>query len=195
MHKDRVAILVGSKGRGSNLGALIAASTESDYPAQITLVVSPVSESAAVDRAKAAGIPVAVCSPKSPGYAEELLAFLDKDAVDWICLAGLMTKLPESVVDAYSGRILNIHPALLPKFGGKGMYGHHVHEAVIAAKEPVTGCTVHVVTAEYDEGQIVLQASCPVSSDDTAETIALKVLELEHQMYPAALRKVVERGV
>lgn len=152
-------------------------------------------ESAAVDRAKAAEIPVSVASPKSEGYAEELVGILETHQIEWICLAGLMTKLPESVVERYSGRILNIHPALLPKFGGKGMYGHHVHEAVVAARESVTGCTVHIVTAEYDEGPIVLQTSCPVTPEDTAETIAQKVLALEHQTFPAALRKVVEHGV
>lgn len=125
-------------------------------------------------------------------YEERLLGALS-DA-DYVCLAGYMKLLPASVVAKFAGRILNIHPALLPKFGGKGMYGMHVHEAVIAAGERESGCTVHFVTEEYDEGAVILQASCPVELDDTPETLAAKVLKLEHDTYFKALMKVTNGG-
>ena len=105
-----------------------------------------------------------------------------------------MKKLPIEVLHRYPGRVLNIHPSLLPKFGGKGMYGHHVHEAVIAAHEPESGCTVHVVTENYDEGPIVLQLRCPVESGDSPDTLAARVLELEHRAYPLAIKKVINEG-
>lgn len=194
VNKARVAVLVGSKGRGSNLGALIEATSHPDFPAQVTIVVTPVADSPAAQRALAAGIEVCALSPNSEGYAKTLLATVAEKRIDYLCLAGLMTKLPPEVVERYAGKILNIHPALLPKFGGKGMYGHYVHEAVIASKDTESGCTVHLVTHEYDEGPIVLQLKCPVSPSDTPETLAARVLELEHQAYPQALRMVIERG-
>ncbi|HXH62363.1 MAG TPA: formyltransferase family protein, partial [Fimbriimonadaceae bacterium] len=118
---------------------------------------------------------------------------LEKERIDVVCLAGFMVLLPVNIVHKYAGRILNIHPALLPKFGGKGMYGIRVHQAVIAAGEKESGCSVHVVTEKYDEGPILLQKRCPVLTDDTPETLADRVLDLEHTAYPEALKLVVER--
>lgn len=191
--RARLAILVGSKGRGSNMRALAGACRSGQIPADVAVVVSPVSESQAVDAAHEMDLAIQVARPKDPDYATALLTALAQANVDIVCLAGLMTKLPVEVLQAYPGRILNIHPALLPKFGGKGMYGHHVHEAVIAAGEAESGCSVHVVTEEYDEGPVVLQESCPVVPGDTAETLATRVLALEHQVYPRAVRLVIER--
>lgn len=112
---------------------------------------------------------------------------------DFICLAGFMKLLPSEVLRAFPNRVLNIHPALLPKFGGKGMYGHHVHEAVLAAGEKESGCTVHLVTDQYDEGEILVQLCCPVRATDTPESLAARVLELEHRAYPEAVRLLMER--
>jgi phosphoribosylglycinamide formyltransferase-1 len=99
--------------------------------------------------------------------------------------------LPLEVLSLFPNRVLNIHPALLPKFGGKGMYGHHVHEAVLAAGEAESGCSVHFVNERYDEGAVILQKVCPVLPDDTPDTLAARVLVLEHQAYPEALAKVI----
>ena len=113
---------------------------------------------------------------------------------DWICLAGFLRLLPESIVNKWDHRILNIHPALLPKFGGKGMYGIHVHEAVIAAGEAESGCTVHYVTKNYDEGDVIRQERCSVLPDDTPEALAARVLALEHRTYFATLKEVAHRS-
>ena len=104
-----------------------------------------------------------------------------------ICLAGYMRKVPESVLTAYAGRLMNIHAALLPSFGGQGMFGHHIHEAVLAYGAKVSGCTVHFVDAGYDTGPIILQSVVPVEEDDTPETLAARVLVAEHQTYPEAV--------
>ena len=115
---------------------------------------------------------------------------MDVEDTDYICLAGYMRILTPVFIQAFAGRILNIHPALLPAFGGPGMYGHHVHEAVLRAKVPKSGATVHYVNEGVDTGKIILQAEVPVLPDDTPETLAARVLEQEHKIYPEALKKV-----
>ena len=185
-----VAILTGTKGRGSNMTSLIHHAQSGEIPADIALVVSPKDGTQAVEKARSLGVSVAILSPKSENYAEELLETLVDHKVTLICLAGYMTLLPPTVLEAFPNRVLNIHPALLPKFGGKGMYGSHVHEAVIAAGETESGCTVHFVTEHYDEGAPSLQYACPVWPDDTPETLAARVLELEAKAYPAAIRQL-----
>jgi formyltetrahydrofolate-dependent phosphoribosylglycinamide formyltransferase len=159
-------------------------------PAQAALVVSPKKDSPAALRAEAHGVEVAVV-PKGEHYAADLLHALD--GIDVVCLAGYMFLLPIEVVRKYEGRIINIHPALLPKFGGKGMYGIHVHEAVLAAGESESGCSIHFVTERYDEGEVLLQKKCPIQPGDTPETLAERVLDLEHTAYPEALKLLVER--
>lgn len=175
------------------MSALVRACQLGEVPGSIVVVVSPVATSPALQAALEAGLDCAVVSPRDEDYFERLMSTMREHDVEWICLAGLMTKLPEAFVQAYAGRILNIHPALLPKFGGKGMYGIHVHEAVVAAGERESGCTVHVVTENYDEGPILLQYRCEVLPDDTPESLASRVLELEHQAFPRALKEAIER--
>ncbi|MCB8932983.1 MAG: phosphoribosylglycinamide formyltransferase [Chthonomonadaceae bacterium] len=189
----RIAILVGSQGRGSNMRALAEACARGDVPASVALVVSPKEATGAVETARKLGLAVAVLPYKDPAYEERLVSLLHEAGVQWICLAGTMRLLPSQVLAAYPDRVLNIHPALLPKFGGKGMYGHHVHEAVLAAGETESGCTVHRVNERYDEGEIVLQLRCPVLPDDTPETLAARVLALEHQAYAQALALEIQR--
>jgi phosphoribosylglycinamide formyltransferase-1 len=186
-----VAVLVGSRGRGSNMAALVAACHSGYVPARAVLVVGSAPGSPALARAEALGVPATVLDPRAPGYSAALLKALRGHGADWVCLAGYMTLLPAEVVRAYQGRILNIHPALLPKYGGKGMYGLRVHEAVLASGERESGCTVHWVTERYDEGGSVLQARCAVEPGDTPETLADRVLELEHMLYPEALRTAI----
>lgn len=189
--KPKVAIFVGTKGRGTNMATLIAACLSGDVPASPALVVSPADGTAAVLRARALGVAVAVVA-KDDDYADQLSRLLREEGIDVICLAGYMFLLPLEVVHAYEGRIINIHPALLPKYGGKGMYGRHVHEAVIVAGETESGCSVHFVTERYDEGTVLLQKTCPVYPDDTPDTLADRVLDLEHTAYPEALKMLVE---
>lgn len=189
--RPRVAILVGSKGRGSNMACLIAGCQSGDVPAEAALVVTPRAGNPASLRAQECGVPVRELPPKGEAYADRLLALLRDERIDIVCLAGFMNLLPSEVVRAYEGRMLNIHPALLPKFGGKGMYGHHVHEAVIAAGETESGPTVHFVAERFDEGPILLQLKCPVLPDDTPESLAERVLELEHKAYPEALKRLI----
>lgn len=177
------------------MAGIIAACHSGDVPARASLVVSPRDGTPAVERARALGASVLVLSSKEEEYGPRLLAALQRAEVTLICLAGYMTLLPAEVVAAYPRRILNIHPALLPKYGGKGMYGHHVHEAVLAAGERESGCTVHFVNERYDEGDIVLQKRCRVEPGDTVETLSARVLDLEHTAYPEAIRLVLERDV
>lgn len=122
-------------------------------------------------------------------YTDQLIEFLQVEGIDLIILAGFLLKLPEKFIKAFPGRIINLHPSLLPNYGGKGMYGMHVHRAVIGNKDPESGITVHYVNEEYDKGEIILQARCAIDPDDTAEMLADKIrkLELEH------LPKAVER--
>jgi formyltetrahydrofolate-dependent phosphoribosylglycinamide formyltransferase len=186
-----VAIFVGTKGRGTNMATLVAACHSGYVGAEAALVVSPADGTPAVLRSRALGVRVAVV-PKDGEYAARLSDLLRDEGIDAVCLAGCMFLLPLEVVRAYEGRIINIHPALLPKYGGKGMYGRHVHEAVIAAGETESGCSVHFVTERYDEGAVLLQKKCPVYRDDTPETLAERVLDLEHTAYPEALKMLVE---
>ena len=175
--------------------ALAASCEAPGFPAEAAVVVSPKEDTPAVDGAKDRGLNVAVIDPISTAdYGKNLIGVLQENGVEWICLAGYLRLLPPEVLSNYENRILNIHPALLPKFGGKGMYGMRVHEAVLASGEMESGCTVHFVTENYDEGPIILQRKCPVENDDTPETLALRVLKLEHQAYSEALRKVIHEA-
>ncbi|HSI71632.1 MAG TPA: formyltransferase family protein, partial [Fimbriimonas sp.] len=140
---DRVAIMVGTKGRGSNMLALIHGCKEGRVLAEVSVVIAPSAEAPALTTAQEAGIRTVVVEP-GDNYGPRLLAALS--GANWICLAGFMRLLPNEVLDVFPNRVLNIHPALLPKFGGKGMYGRRVHEAVLAAGETESGCTIHLVT-------------------------------------------------
>ena len=124
---------------------------------------------------------------------EKFIEFLKLEKVDLIILAGFLLKIPEKLVVAFPMRIINIHPALLPNYGGKGMYGMHVHNAVIAAGEKESGITVHFVNEEYDKGEIILQEKCFISKEDTPETLANKIHELEYKFFPLAVEQVIER--
>ena len=124
-------------------------------------------------------------------YAEQFIDFLKTEKVDLIVLAGFLLKIPEQLVSAFPNRIINIHPSLLPKYGGKGMYGKFVHEAVITAKEQHSGITIHFVNEEYDKGEIILQEKCVVHDIETIDSLSKKIQELEHHFLPIAVDKVV----
>lgn len=124
-------------------------------------------------------------------YSEQLIEFLKTEKIELIILAGFLLKIPESFVKAFPDKIINIHPALLPKYGGKGMYGMHVHESVIRSKEKESGITVHFVNEEYDEGKTILQAKCHVEDVDTPESLAQKIHALEYEYFPKAIEKLL----
>ena len=121
-----------------------------------------------------------------------VLGLLQEEEVDFIVLAGFLLKIPDNILQVYSGRIVNIHPALLPKFGGKGMYGIHVHESVVASGEKESGITIHYVNEHYDEGQIIFQAKCDVLPTDSAEDVAQKVHTLEYEYFPKIIEQVLK---
>ncbi|MDP4203895.1 MAG: formyltransferase family protein, partial [Bacteroidota bacterium] len=123
--------------------------------------------------------------------SDSLLNLLIEKKIDWLILAGFLLKVPDNLIAAFPDRILNIHPALLPKYGGKGMYGSRVHEAVVAAGEKESGITIHFVNNHYDEGQIAFQATCPVLPSDTADDVANKVHALEYEHFPTVIEKII----
>jgi len=180
---------------GSNMQAIIDACKSGKLQATPAVVISNNSDSGAIARAKTEGIPYYYLSGKTHPDPEELdRAILDtfvRHSVDIIALAGYMKKLGPKTLSHFRGRILNIHPALLPKYGGKGMYGIRVHEAVIAAGEKESGVSIHFVDENYDTGPIIAQTRVPVLPDDTPETLAARVLVQEHILYPATLQRIV----
>lgn len=185
----RVAVCI--SGRGSNLAALLQ-SLPQPGPAEVVLVLSNRAAAAGLEIARRAGIPTAVLDDPADGDA--WLNLLARERVDLVVLAGYLKPVPASVVAAYRGRIVNVHPALLPDHGGPGMYGIHVHRAVLARGDRESGATVHLVTERYDEGPILGQARVPVSPDDTPESLAARVLQVEHRLLPAAVLAAARAG-
>jgi len=185
---SRLAVL--ASGRGSNLQAIIDHfdNIARERIANVALVASNRPDSAALIRGATASIDIATFDAADDGT--QLLALLQKFRIDLVVLAGYLKKIPSSVIREYAGRIINIHPALLPDFGGEGMYGARVHEAVIASGAKETGVTVHLVDDDYDRGRIVAQWRIPVEKSDTAESLAARVLEVEHVVYPRAVEMV-----
>jgi phosphoribosylglycinamide formyltransferase-1 len=185
----RTAVLI--SGRGSNLQALIDATRAPDYPAEIVLVISNVETAEGLARARDAGVPTKVISHKSFASREAFDAAIDQALreaeVSLVCEAGFMRIHSEWFVKRWEGRLLNIHPSLLPAFPGIG-----VHRQVLAAGVKISGCTVHFIVHALDSGPVVAQAAVPVLPDDTPETLAARVLVEEHRIYPEALRKVAE---
>jgi phosphoribosylglycinamide formyltransferase-1 len=194
MKQLKVAVL--ASGRGSNLAALIAAIKDGKLAAEVVLVMSNKSDAGALDIARGEGISALHLSAEMYSSAHEfdraLLAHLQKHGVELIALAGYLKKIGSPLIRAYKNRIVNIHPALLPSFGGKGMYGIKVHQAVLDYGCKVTGVTVHLVDDEYDTGPPILQRCVPVQSGDTPQTLAARVLELEHKIFAEALQLFAE---
>lgn len=189
-------IAVFASGRGSNLMAILNAIKEGKINAKVALVISNNSNAGALEIAKANGIDALHISraqfTSDEDYVKKLLHELKSRNIELIVLAGYMKKIPPEVVQEYRNKILNIHPALLPAFGGQGMYGMNVHKAVIDYGVKVTGVTVHIVDEEYDHGPIVMQKVIEVRDDDTPETLAERVLKVEHEIYPIAIKLFVD---
>jgi len=148
-----------------------------------------------IQRARNFDIDVLIFSRKDFHENEKVMEFLHSHETDWIILAGFLWLVPEYLISAFPGKILNIHPALLPKYGGKGMYGDNVHKAVIENGEKFSGITIHVIDNEYDRGKILFQATCPVMPDDSPETLANRIHKLEYEHYPKVIEGAVLEGV
>lgn len=156
----------------------------------IKLVVCNKADAIVLKKAAAKNVPVAIVSDKAVYNSEKLLHFLRANEIDWIVLAGFLWLIPSSIIKSYPNKIVNIHPSLLPKFGGKGMYGTRVHESVIANKEKESGITVHYVNERFDEGEIIFQKSCLLTDNESAASLAQKVHLLEYEHFPKVLEKL-----
>lgn len=185
----RVAVCV--SGAGSNLRALLGA-LGPDAPAAVVLVIASRPSAGGLEIARHAGIPTALLG--NPDDPAEWLPLLRDAGIDLVVLAGFLRQVPPAVVGAYRDRIINIHPALLPDHGGPGMYGLHVHRAVLGRGDRESGATVHLVTERYDEGPILGRARVPVLPDDTPERLQARVLEVEHRLLPAAVLAAARSG-
>jgi phosphoribosylglycinamide formyltransferase 1 len=185
----RIAVAI--SGRGSNLEALLRALRPA-VPAEVVLVLSDRAEAAGLERARDRHIPAEVLA--RPGEGDEWLELLQRFQPDLIVLAGFVRLVPAPVIAAYRGRIINIHPALLPAFGGKGMYGRRVHQAVLASGVRESGATVHLVDEVYDRGAVLAQARVPVLPGDTPERLADRVLEVEHRLLPEVVLAAAAAG-
>jgi phosphoribosylglycinamide formyltransferase 1 len=187
--KSRIAIL--ASGSGTNAEQIMLHFQKHDS-IEVALVLSNKQDAFVLERAKKFGVTSKVFNRQQFKEIDQVLNWLNENRISHIVLAGFMWLMPENIIRAYLNKIVNIHPALLPRFGGKGMYGHHVHEAVKAAGEKKTGITIHLVNEKYDEGRILFQASTSLDSTDTPDSIANKVHALEHKHYPEQIEKWIK---
>lgn len=185
---SNIAVFV--SGNGSNLQR-IADFFQDDDNVNIVCVVCNNTEAYAIQRAEKMNIPVIMVNRKSLND-EGFVKVLQDKGVDFIVLAGFLLLIPVSLVKAYPNKIVNIHPALLPKYGGKGFYGEHVHEAVVAANEPESGITIHYVNEKYDSGDIIFQARVRLDADETPDSLAAKIHKLEYEHFPVIIKSLLE---
>lgn len=187
--KKNIAIF--ASGSGTNAENIIRYFEENDS-VRVSLVLSNKRDAVVLARAERLGIPSAVFPKEDWQSGEEVLALLRQHRIHFIVLAGFLLRVPDVLLHAFPDRIINIHPSLLPKFGGKGMYGDRVHEAVVAAGEQESGITIHYINEHYDEGSILFQAKCPVLPGDSPGDVAAKVHALEYEHYPVLIRKILD---
>ncbi|HEV7332169.1 MAG TPA: phosphoribosylglycinamide formyltransferase [Flavisolibacter sp.] len=188
-----VKIAVFASGTGTNAAKLIDYFSDSPV-ARVALVVCNKPGAGVLNIAEKAGIPSLLIEKEAFFRGDAYLSKLRETGIGFLVLAGFLWKIPQALIDAFPRRIVNIHPALLPKFGGKGMYGQYVHEAVLQAGERETGITVHYVDEHYDSGDIIFQTACPVVEGDTPETIAQRIHQLEHVHYPRVVEEVIKNS-
>ena len=191
--KNKVKLGFLASGRGSNMLAIIDNCNTEKLNAEPVVVISNNADAGALEYAREAGIPAFHLSSKDDSVLDdEITNTLKLHKVNWVILAGYMKKIGPGLLEEFKGKIFNIHPSLLPKYGGQGMYGLHVHEAVLASGESETGVTIHMVDGEYDQGRILAQARVPVEEGDGAATLGARVLKVEHELYSETLRGVIE---
>ena len=191
----RLAVLI--SGSGTTMQHLAERINAGELDATLSLVIASNERAGGIARAEALGLPAFVVPRKgydaAADFSDHIFSLVREAGADLVCMAGFLSLLP--IPDDYAHNVLNIHPALLPAFGGQGMYGHHVHEAVLTAGCKVTGCTVHFADQQYDRGPILVQRACPVRDDDTADTLAARVQAEERIAYPEAIRLIAQRRV
>ncbi|HEX6981670.1 MAG TPA: phosphoribosylglycinamide formyltransferase [Balneolaceae bacterium] len=190
-------IVVFASGSGTNFQAIIDAVESGKIDGRLRGLITNKPDIGAIKRAKKHNIEYSILSPAdftdADKYTRVLLQTLNEWETDIIALAGYLVKVPTEIINRYEGRILNIHPALLPKYGGKGFYGLKVHQAVVENEELESGCTVHLVTDEYDAGPVLAQAKVAVKKSDDASTLAKRILEQEHRLYPKVIAKMADK--
>ena len=184
-------IAIFASGSGTNAENLMRFFRTSQY-GRVSLVLSNRKEAGVVARAQIADIEVIVFTKEQFYQSDEVLGLLLERDIGFVVLAGFLWLVPDQLLKAFENKMVNIHPALLPKYGGKGMYGRYVHEAVIRNQETESGITIHYVNRDYDEGDIIFQARCEVKADDTPETLASRIHQLEYQHYPVVLENLLK---
>ncbi len=180
-----------ASGTGSNAQKIIGHFSDPSKKGVVALIITNNPKAGVLQIAEKAGIPSLIIEREQFLRGEGYISHLKAKEIDFIVLAGFLWKVPQALIDAYPGRIINIHPALLPKYGGKGMYGNFVHQAVIDAKEPESGITIHYVDEHYDHGDIIFQARCAIDSNDDTNSLIEKIHALEHKHYPMVVEQVL----
>ena len=192
MSKHKIAILV--SGTGTNAINIIEY-FEKNSVADVVLVISNKTDALAVEKAQNKGVKTVVFNNESFKKNGAVLDYLMSQSIDFIVLAGFLMKIPNDIIHAYPNKIVNLHPSLLPKYGGKGMYGKYVHGAVIEAQESESGISIHFVNEEYDEGAIIFQAKVSVEKGDSVEVLAKKIQQLEHRFFPKVIEQVISKSL
>jgi phosphoribosylglycinamide formyltransferase-1 len=186
-----INVAIFASGAGSNAQKIIERFAGSSY-IKISLIVCNKKGAGVISIAEKEHIPVLLIDKEQFLNGDAYIEALKHNAIDFIVLAGFLWKIPSKLIAAYPNKIINIHPALLPKYGGKGMYGHFVHEAVVTAKDPESGITIHYVDEQYDHGNVIFQATCAIDPADTADMVAKKVLTLEHLHFPRIVEETIQ---
>ena len=186
-------IAIFASGSGSNAENIVRYFKDSDS-VEVTMILTNNPSAGVLERGKRLDIPVVVFSRSNFSKTDTIVDLLKNNDIDWIILAGFLWLIPENLIRTFPDRIINIHPALLPRYGGKGMWGHHVHEAVLSAGEQESGITIHYVNERYDEGKIIFQARCSVTPDDTPATLGQKIHELEYRHFPETIETEIRNN-
>lgn len=188
-----------ASGSGSNVQAIIDSIKRGNLDAVPKVVITNNSRAGVVDKAKRENIPFyhisRVTHPAKSNRTNEMINILKKHNVDLVVLGGYMKKLPDELLREFNGKVINIHPALLPDHGGKGMYGLNVHRAVIEAGDKETGVSIHIVTPEYDRGRVIAQRKIPVMPNEKPEELQKRVLKVEHKLYPETIQKIAKKEI
>lgn len=187
-------IAIFASGSGSNAENIIRY-FKGNETISVRLIISNRSDAFVLERAKSLDVPFEVfLRDEWRQGGANVLAALRKYNIDFIVLAGFLAHVPNAILHTYPNKVINIHPSLLPKYGGKGMYGDHVHSAVVASGETESGITIHYLNERYDEGEVILQVACPVIPEDTPDDVAAKVHTLEYEYYPRVIKEIIENG-
>lgn len=185
-----IKIAIFASGSGSNAERIVEFFSSNDE-IEVSLILTNNPTAGVIERAQRLNIPIVIFNKKIFSKTDKIVEMLQLQGIDWVILAGFLWLVPTNLIKAFENRMINIHPALLPKYGGKGMWGHHVHEAVVANQETETGITIHYVNENYDEGKIIFQAKCEVTETDSAVDVAQKIHLLEYQYFPEVIYKEI----